>query len=63
MRLAAAGVRAAVEQARARDPVQPRLQPEPAVPLEVPLHDEGRRVLGAHPASALPFSCRHDVTR
>lgn len=40
------GVRAAVEQARAGDPLQPRLQPEPALPLEVPLHDQGRRVLG-----------------
>ena len=33
-----AGVRAAVEPAREGDPEQPRLQPEPALPLEVPLH-------------------------
>ena len=36
-----AGLRAAVEPAREGDPQQPRLQPEPALPLEVPLHGQG----------------------
>jgi cell division cycle protein 20 (cofactor of APC complex) len=35
------GVRAAVEPPRARDPEQPRVQQEPAVPVEVPLHGQG----------------------
>eukprot|EP00959_Pyramimonas_sp_CCMP1952_P380626 7974593-Pyramimonas_sp.AAC.2 len=51
-RHALASVRAAVEPARARDPLQPRVQPEPALPLEVPEHDQDGGVHRAHLARA-----------
>lgn len=54
VRCGPAGVRAAVEPARARDPKQPWLQPEPAVPVEVPLHGQGGRDVGPHVARAAP---------
>jgi len=47
-----AGVRAAVEPARARDPVQPWLLQEPALPVEVPQPDQGG---SCHHAAAIPL--------
>lgn len=43
-----AGLRAAVEPARTRDPVKPWVQPESALPLEVPYTDQGGGVHRAH---------------
>jgi hypothetical protein len=52
-----AGLRAAVEPAREGDPEQPRLQPEPALPVEVPIDGQGEM----HPLHAtlpaLPRPC------
>lgn len=42
------GLLAAVEPAREGDPEQPRLQPEPALPLEVPLHGKGAHLRPHH---------------
>lgn len=55
------GLRAAVEPPRARDPLEPRLRPEPAVPVEVPLdgQDGGAHgPLGARAAHG-PVARRH----